>query len=399
MRAPSSFAKNFAPSLLLLSFFVATALPIARWAFPAAPDLDLQQVENRTPAPLPKWPLNRADWQDLPKGLEAYWNDAFGFRASLVRGNAILSAPFGLAANPSVVLARDGWLLYANEYTLEQFRGIRPLSDVELDVEAKTLEARRRWLARSGAHFLFVIAPEKCTIYPDIVPARFGPPGRTPADQLIAYLRAHTQVDVLDLREPVSAARSGGDVFLRTDSHWNDRGAFAGYRAIVERLARWFPVLAPRSAADFTQQQSTPFLGDLGLMLGNLDRKRSETSEQWLPRTQVPPRNTSHRSAPHGSKSYVEYTGAAERPRAVFIHDSFLVESDERASDRPSWAPVLHATFRLRDLLGEQFSRAAFTWQYPFDIAFIQREHPDVVIEEETERRVTFGFAGDTPPQ
>lgn len=399
MPAPSSFPERAAHWILTLSFPLAIALPLARWAFSEGPDPDLELVENRKPAPLPKWPANRAEWWHIPQGLESYWNDAFGFRAWLVRGNAILGAPFGVAANPSVVIARDGWLFYSAEYTLDQFRGIHPLSDDETEAYANTLEARRRYLAQNGAHFLFVIAPEKSTIYPERVPARFGPPGRTPADQLVAHLHAHTQVDVLDLRAPVRAARAGGEVFLHTDTHWSDRGAFVGYREIVTRLARFFPALTPRAEADFTHRPSQPFLGDLGIMLGNFDRTRSETCEQWLPRAPVRGPSAPLRTPPKGSTRYAEYAGPADRPRAVFIHDSFLVESDDRALVRPTWAHILQATFRPRDLLGEQFSRAVFTWQYPFDLALIQREHPDVVIEEETERRIMFGFTGDAPPR
>jgi len=402
MHASTSLASSTAHRLVAVGFLIAISLPIARWAFPGDPDPGTQLVENRTPAPLPRWPLSQTDWEALPRGLEAYWSDAFGFRDLLLRGNAIVNASFGISPNPSVILARDGWLFYAGESVIDQWRGTQPLSDSNLAEYSTMLEARRTWLSRRGAHFLFVVAPEKSTVYPELVPARFGPPARTPTDQLLEYLHAHTQVDVLDLRQPVKEARARGDVFLRTDTHWSDRGAFAGYRALMQRLAQWFPTVKARTEADFSQQQSAPFIGDLGLMLGNLDRERSETSEQWVTLAPPPSRITATQSAPPGSQNYAEYESAADRPRAVVFHDSFFLESEERVPSnrpRPSWAPLPQATFRPRDLLAEQFSRAVFSWQHGFDVSLIKREHPDVVIEEQVERYLTSGLGGELPSE
>ena len=48
-------------------------------------------------------------------------------------------------------------------------------------------------------------------------------------------------------------------------------------------------------------------------------------------------------------------------PRAVMFRDSFA-----------SW---------LIPFLSEHFSRIVFSWEYSFDRALVEREHPDVVIQ------------------
>jgi hypothetical protein len=53
-------------------------------------------------------------------------------------------------------------------------------------------------------------------------------------------------------------------------------------------------------------------------------------------------------------------------PRAVMFRDSYA-----------SW---------LIPLLSENFSRILFSWQYTFDSEIVEREHPDVVIQEMVER-------------
>ena len=40
----------------------------------------------------------------------------------------------------------------------------------------------------------------------------------------------------------------------------------------------------------------------------------------------------------------------------------------------------------LIPLLSENFSRVLYSWQYTFDSELVEREHPDVVIQEMVER-------------
>ena len=39
------------------------------------------------------------------------------------------------------------------------------------------------------------------------------------------YLRKHSDVEIVDLRPALRAARHLGDVYYVHDTHWNDRGA------------------------------------------------------------------------------------------------------------------------------------------------------------------------------
>ena len=82
-----------------------------------------------------------------------------------------------------------------------QYRRTHPLAAAELESIGELLERRRRWAERMGAKFLFVIAPDKSTIYSDLVPERFNRlEGPSATDQIVAYLCATTQLEVLDLR-------------------------------------------------------------------------------------------------------------------------------------------------------------------------------------------------------
>lgn len=388
--------------LLVALFALGVFLPILGWRF----DLDhgLELTENRSLAVAPAWPKTAADWRALPNALQAYWNDAFGFRRRLLHWHAVAKFRLGISPTPAVVIGRH-LLFFAGDESFEQHRGLRPFAETGLVDWANQLERRRKWLANSGGHFLFVIAPDKQSIYPEDVPARFGPFGRSPADELVDYLHAHTQVDVLDLRVALRAARADGPVFSSTDTHWNDKGAVAGYIAIVNRLQAWFPKLTPRTLPSFAHHPMRRWTGDLGLMMPGLFELVAETGEQWEPvpapaSRQLPPGSYQ----PPGTLRYDEFDTPSrpDLPRAVVFHDSFLLATDERGF--PGQAPPVgelappESKYRPRALLAEQFSRAVFTWQYPFDPALVEREHPDVVIEEYVERQLFQGPQGAPPP-
>jgi hypothetical protein len=395
---PARAATRLYARALVILFGVGLCLPLAEWklAFDSTPEL----FENRVPAPKPHWPKDLAGWRALPKAIELYWNDAFGFRRRLIRWQATAKYFWGISPTPSAIVGKGPWLFLGGE-SFAQHRGLLPFSDTDLQNWTRHLEARRDWLARRGAHFLVVITPDKESIYPEAVPARYGPMMRTPLDQLEEYLAGHSKIELLDLRTVLRAAKTDGPVFLSTDTHWNDRGTFIGYTAIMERLRAWYPQLTMRGADEFDQMRTGRWNGDLALMFG-LYNVLTERSTQWVPKTPLRSLeidSTDH--APPGAYRYVEFDtpSNADGPRAVVFHDSYFVTPPERQMKEPpegAFKPQT-PTFHLRALMAESFSHSAFTWQYDFNPQLVEREHPDVVIQQIVERQLIVGPLGPLP--
>ena len=89
-----------------------------------------------------------------------------------------------------------------------------------------------------GIPYLFVVAPSKHDVYPEFMPDRLNRVrDDSRLDQLMAYIEAFfpaPPVDILDLRPTLAEARkSGVRLFHKTDTHWNDRGAWAAYRKAI----------------------------------------------------------------------------------------------------------------------------------------------------------------------
>lgn len=318
--------------------------------------------EKRKLAPMPARPTTMAAVWKFPAQFTAYETDHFGFRASLIRLHAVLLyRVFGMAPVPTVLVGRDGWLYYADDYSLEDFHSRVPYSTAELEQWRAVMEERQAWLARRGCRLLLVFPCDKYIIYPEYLPAAYRrPPAPYRVEQLTDYLRQHSRLTVVAPRAALLEARKDDRLYHRTDTHWNDRGAFIGYREILREL-QMTPV-------EYDRVEKITDGWDLARMMGLEDILREE-DRQLIPRT---PRRAKvvdrDRPDPYWNNGHVILeVDDPSLPKAVIFRDSF--------------------GSALVPFLAEHFRRSVFLWQYDFDPDVVRREKPDVVIWLMTSRR------------
>ncbi|MBI5137190.1 MAG: hypothetical protein HZA24_07615 [Nitrospirae bacterium] len=254
---------------LVVAFFLAlTVLPLVLTG-----GAELSEAEKRRLAPFPTLSDGLAVF---PKGFEAWFNDHFGLRAPLVAAyNRVKVLALGVSTRPGVAIGDDGWLYYGGN-AMTAYRGGITLPDAHLEQWRAYLEGMRDWLAERGVRYLFVVTPAKQEVYPEHLPARFAPVGPSVREQFMAALAARSDVPVVDLTPALLAAKGDGDLFMRTDSHWNGRGAYVGYAAVMERLSGWFPELAPLPLERFAVAREPAAGGDLA-QLFNLNAAYADT--------------------------------------------------------------------------------------------------------------------------
>ena len=186
--------------------------------------------------------LHIVDLGDAERRFEA----AFPFRKPYWRvHNRIRHALFG-AYPASVVSGQNGWWFYRSEAAedgpgLNDRAGRAVPSAAEVERWRAVLERRRAWLAGLNVIYVPVIAPNKHTIYPDQLPAGLlREQGETRLDRFMRAVGPWPS-GLLDLRPPLLAARRRGEVYLLTDTHWNDEGAYVAYAAIVAAVRTALP--------------------------------------------------------------------------------------------------------------------------------------------------------------
>lgn len=330
-------------------------------------------LENRRLTTCPNWDLATKDFPTYARNMTGYFSDNFGLRSELIRFNN-LSRLVVLRSSPvrGVILGKSPWLFYADENVIEDYENLQPFPEEKLRTLGRILEERRAWLAKRDVKFLVVVAPNKHTVYQEFLPSRIAKVGtQSRLDQLIGELRDHTQVELLDLRAPLLAAKKMLRTYCHTDTHWNDFGGFVGSQEIVVRLRTMFPQIQPLSLDDYevvTEQQQG---GDLAALLSLPDilteaavtlKQRQVLLAVSGKRDYANPVDTPKRPM------IITETGNASLPRALVFRDSF------------AW--------RITPYLSERLQSAVYIWTYDFLSEIIEREHPDVVIMECVERYI-----------
>ena len=327
--------------------------------------------EKRPMAPWPAFALATS----FPPDFERAFADRFGGRDALIRlHHASLLESFGVSALATVMPGRDGWFYWLGEDGLsldKHYRGVAEFPDSYVDGTVAELIRRHDWLAARGIAYVVAVVPEKFTIYPEYLPAwaaRSAQP--SPHDRVIAAL-ANSDVALLVLRPELLAAKARDRIYYKTDSHWNYLGAMAGYDAIMREVQRALP---PDRLPKIVPPQRPGYLpgvdfysGDLVGMLGLPGRIREDDvapiHKIFSDATTRCARRVDAASVPDMETYVCDRPGL---PRAVVYRDSMAIP--------------------LIPMLAENFSRIVFVSSRGFDTELIEREKPDIVIEEMVER-------------
>jgi len=320
-------------------------LPVAGMATGA--ESRLANFENRVLAEMPQLKIDTIT--SLPGAFESYFNDHFGFRGALVKWNSIVRVKYlKTSTSPDVILGKNQWLFYRPG--VDDFRGLTSLSKGQLDDTSYSIQNKRDWLGERGIHYLVVIVPNKETIYPEYLPETATRVRQeTKLDQFLGHLEANWDMEVLDVRDSLLRAKAQYPVYYRTDTHWNDYGAFVTYCEIMKELTEHFPGLQFPSIAEYdVVRDGASYSGDLAKMLAMPEVFKESEAPKVILKT--------------------DWTSSQVRvKKAVVFRDSFFDTLEPYLS--PHFEDVVVAPMWGR-----------------FDWALVEREQPDVVISTSVER-------------
>ncbi len=299
--------------------------------------------------------------------FRGWYEKSFGMRDLLVRAHAVLKLRvLGVSSNrKNVIKGRDGWFYYTDENITDYYRAAYPMTTGELEKWRAGLEQTRDSLAARGIQYIFFIAPNKQTIYPDYFPAslnRINP--QTRLEQLVDYMRAQSGYRMPDLRDALRGGRADGLVYSRTDTHWTSFGAYLAYAEIMREVGLRYTGAGPRPLSEFHIRQVPMSTGGLARMLG-LGGRMTEYVPELVP---LEPRRAviEEKYAEGDVRIVVSRCPGAELPRAVVFHDSFMNA--------------------MIPFLAEHFRMAVFVHKSEFDTRLVDEFRPNIVIEEMVER-------------
>jgi len=288
----------------------------------------------------------------------------------------------GQRPSQRALLGRQGWLFLCQDrsLTLDQLAGIRGLSDEDVAAHIEAVVERRDRLSAAGIPYVFALAPMKERVYAELLPD--GVAVRAPMRPVARLLRALRDVDgceLVDLLPALLDAKHHGQLYHRTDTHWNDRGAFFATRALLKEAAKHVPTVEPPRldsleliarpgfGGDLADKPKVTLVGSELLALvdhGDWSEDADVLDASGLRARPVTPEEHLHVSATRPPQAF-EQPGP-ERGRCLLVGDSFCL--------------------MLLPWLAEQFSRLAFMWTPEVPLRAVEQEAPDVVLHIKAER-------------
>ncbi|MDJ0835630.1 MAG: hypothetical protein QNK37_03885 [Acidobacteriota bacterium] len=349
--------------ILIIGFALFLALPLTMLISGIGPTG--AGTENRVLAPPPQW-ADLLRPQQLTEGTERWFNDRFGMRNQMIQGyNRIKLDLFQTSPTDKVTIGRDGWL-----YLTETVNQKIPEDPAFYDRHFQHWKNRRDRLAEKGIPYLFVLVPDKKSIYPEYLHVT----GDTDSNGRFAReMAARGDLSLLDLGPALRARKGDGPLYFRNDSHWNFYGSLTGYRAIAERLQVMLPGFQAETFDDIPWSLSICEGGGLARMLG-FPKELKERTYMWpvwdrwceWERKEAEPYKTE--PMPDYRKPQT-WTCPGKDLKVLLIHDSFMTA--------------------LRLYLAQNFGRTTFVWDYIDQQTLevlIEREKPDLVIEQHVTR-------------
>ena len=360
---------RFFQRLTVITVMLALWVPFMGQLFLPAPERSCD--EKRRLARWPKLDTSVESVAAWPEAVGRWQDDHLGFRQWLIESWSRFSVEvFGVSSSLMTLVGKDGWLFLNDRDAVDNYRGLAPLTPYEIDRWRRVLEERRDWLAERGIQYLLVLVPDKHLVYDEFMPD--SAPRMTsihPLQQLSQHLRNESDIEFIDLEPTMREKKNEALLYYKTDSHWNDAGAYLGYQAIHQRLAEISPQLKDtppiRIAANAQLEKGLGLAGTLSM--------RDIYTESVINRPVVSPQAVD--LFPHRQKD------PCDGKMSGIILKTLIFETPDRSRPR---ALIFRDSFgnALVPYLAEDFSRSVFIWDRDVDPEAVIRENPDIVIQE-----------------
>jgi hypothetical protein len=300
-----------------------------------------------------------------------YYLENFGLKTSLVNSYIYFKNTF-LKESPipnRVVLGKNEWYFLGNHFNnkLNNVFGNDRLTTKELKKITKSISDINTYLKYKNIEFYVIIPPDKSTIYKEHLPFSLTP-NETKLEQLKKYLNTNTDFKILDLSERLQHHKPK-PIYLKTDSHWNDYGAYYGYQASINFINKnhslneiyTIPIDSFKlKTINYTAGGTTKMINLQASIVDTILTKQSNYIELL-----------------NSSNGFKYYKNQQQHLKLLMYCDSFS----------NAWTKFFN----------ESFDECIYLRDYTINKAFIEKVKPDIVIIEIIERNFDNLFLRKNP--
>jgi len=258
-----------------------------------------------------------------------------------------------------VVKGKNDWYFLGNHYNnvFNDAYGNAPITEDQLQIISKSITKTRDYLKKKNIDFYVVIAPNKHTIYPEHLPFSLDK-GPSRLDILNAYLNKQTDFKIIDLRSVISREKES-QLYLKTDTHWNEYGAYLGYNAVMNEIVKKRSV-TKRELYEYNIEKTE---------IANRDLDRMINLNQTVSNTLLSPKFLENKDVIETSYNRIHIKNSQKPLKVLMYRDSFAL----------AWM----------DFFNETFGELVYLRGYSVKKADVEKEQPDIIILELIERNLT----------
>ena len=338
-------------------------------------DTEISKIEKRKLVQLPEIPKTIEEINKFPQLFDKYYADHFGLRYLFTEYYKLVKYNFGDSPSKDVTIGKNGWLflgsIKSNKHNdpMGNARNVNLFSQPELKRFAKHLMNLKTWLNEQGIEYIFIIAPNKYTIYFEQLPDYISKVNKRSAmEQLIDYLKKYTTVSVVDLRKPLLKEKDKYQIYFKTDTHWNHYAANIAQYEIMLEIAKLFP---DKIQPELKKLKKTMIRGgDLSNFIGG--HIFTDPFPQPKP---IFNQTCELIKYPKDAKGVATYTLVCENKKlnAIIFRDSFF----------GALIPYFARKFNRSTYISKKLNYSSLS-------KYIKLEQPDIVIEELIERKLPY---------
>lgn len=290
-------------------------------------------------------------------GFEDWFKDHFAFRNELIYADAkIQNDVFKVSNVENVISGKNGWLFYTS--TLKDYLGTDRLSDREIFNIAHNISIACDYVSGKGSKFLLTVPANKNTLYGEYMPYYDSLKVDTAqnTDELAPLLEAKG-IPYADL---IKGFKEEDEVlYLKTDSHWSNKGAVLAYNIIMDGLRLAHDDYSRAEAAGSAKEA-----GDLSKMMYTFYGEKEENPVYAIEQNYEYQGN--FKSVEDGR---IETKGTGGNGKLLMFRDSF--------------------GNTLVPLIANEFGECFFTRENLYFLErYMEEKKPDTVIFEKVQRNI-----------
>lgn len=296
--------------------------------------------------------------------FKSYYKNNFGLKKILTReyigfkNNVLQEDPI---PNKVITGNQKDWYFLGDDYSnvFSSSIGTIHFTKTEKEKIIQELSKIKNWLDKENIPFYLVVAPNKHTAYQELLPISYGYGNKY--DDVIQEIKETTDINITVLKPTVLEKKKEYQLYHKTDSHWNDIGAYWGYDALSKTIQKDFPEFESVPFEHFRRDTLRSKHQEMTRMI-NLD-----IDEEII---KLYPDFNSGVTVKQNEEKISHFVNPKKKLKAYFCRDSFS----------NAWIKYFN----------ESFGETIYVKTYRLDTTLVKKERPHMVVLEFAERRFDY---------